>query len=89
VIRVPGFVLVAVIRAWHTVDIHGEVKDLAGEHMWSHGRLITAPVSVATWPDRRVAVETPMTSVVPRRGLLLCGSNRGTLKSTTFEPLLR
>jgi hypothetical protein len=76
-----------VIRVWNAVDIHGEVKDLAGEQMWSRGRLITAPVAVATWPHRRVAVETPVTSVVPRRGLLLRGSNRGTLKSTTFEPL--
>jgi hypothetical protein len=57
--------------------------------MWSQGRLITAPVAVATWPDHRVAVETLVTSVVPCRGLLLCGSNRGTLKSTTFEPLCR
>jgi hypothetical protein len=53
VICAPGFVLVAVIRAWHAVDIHGEVKDLAGEQMWSRGRLITAPVAVATWLDRR------------------------------------
>jgi hypothetical protein len=83
----PGFAPVAVIHAWHAVDIHEEVKDLAGKQMWSRGRLITVPVAVATWPDRRVAVETPVTSVVPRRGLLLCGSNRGTLKSTTFEPL--
>jgi hypothetical protein len=30
-----------------------------------------------------------VTSVVPRRGLLLCGSNRGTLKSTIFKPLRR
>jgi hypothetical protein len=57
--------------------------------MWSQGRLITAPVAVAMWPDHRVAVETPVTSVVPRRVLLLCGSNCGTLKSTTFEPLRR
>jgi hypothetical protein len=57
--------------------------------MWSQGRLITAPVAVATWPDHRVAVETPVTSVMPRRVLLLCGSNCGTLKSTTFEPLRR
>jgi hypothetical protein len=53
VIRVPGFAPVVVICAWHTVDIHGEVKDLAGEQMWSRGRLITTPVAVATWPDRR------------------------------------
>jgi hypothetical protein len=71
------------------VDIHGEVKDLPGEQMWSQERLITAPVAVATWPNRRVTVETLVTSVMPRRGLLLCGSNHGTLKSTTFEPLRR
>jgi hypothetical protein len=69
--RVPGFAPVAVIRAWHAVDIHREVKDLAGEQMWLQGRLITAPVVVAMRPDHRVAVETPVTSVVPRHGLLL------------------
>jgi hypothetical protein len=30
-IRASGFVLVAVIRAWHAEDIHGKVKDLTGE----------------------------------------------------------
>jgi hypothetical protein len=30
-----GFTPVAVIRAWHAVDIHGKVKDLAGEQVWS------------------------------------------------------
>jgi hypothetical protein len=53
VIHVLRFALVVVIRAWHAVDINGEVKDLTGEQMWSRGRLITAPVAVATWPDRR------------------------------------
>jgi hypothetical protein len=89
VIRAPGFTPVTVIYARHAVDIHGEVKDLPGEQMWSQERLITAPVAVATWPNRRVTVETLVTSVMPRRGLLLCGSNHGTLKSTTFEPLRR
>jgi hypothetical protein len=31
VIRTSRFALVAVIRAWHTEDIHGKVKDLTGE----------------------------------------------------------
>jgi hypothetical protein len=34
-------------------DIHGEVKDLAGRQIGSRGKLITVPVAVATWPDRR------------------------------------
>jgi hypothetical protein len=36
-----------------------------------------------------VAVETLVTLVVPRRGLLMCGSDRGALKSTIVEPLRR
>jgi hypothetical protein len=53
VIRTSEFAPVAVIRAGHEVDIHGEVKDLAGKQMWLQGKLITMPVAVATWPDRR------------------------------------
>jgi hypothetical protein len=30
-IRMSGFALVAVIRAWHVEDIHEKVKDLTGE----------------------------------------------------------
>jgi hypothetical protein len=52
-IHALGFAPVIVIRAWHAVDIHGEVKDPVGEQMWSRGRLITAPVAVATWSDCR------------------------------------
>ena len=46
VTRAPGFVPVAVIRAWHAVDIHGEVKRSRGERIWSQRKLITAPVAV-------------------------------------------
>jgi hypothetical protein len=53
VIYVSGFALVVGIRAGHVVDIHGEVKDLAGRQIGSKGKLITVPVAVATWPDRR------------------------------------
>jgi hypothetical protein len=53
VIHASGFASVAVIRAGHAVDIHGEVKDLAGKQMWSQGKLITVLVAVATRPDRR------------------------------------
>jgi hypothetical protein len=62
-------------------------KRSRGEQMWSRGRLITAPIAVATWRIASIAVETPVTSIVPRRGLLLCSSNRGTLRSTIFDPL--
>jgi hypothetical protein len=53
VIRASGFAPVAVIRVGHAVDIHKEVKDLAGKQMRSQGKFITVPVAVATWPDRR------------------------------------
>jgi hypothetical protein len=53
VIRASGFAPVAMIRAGHAVDIHGEVKDLTGKQMWSQGKLITVPVAFATWSDRR------------------------------------
>jgi hypothetical protein len=49
----PGFAPVAVIRAWHVVDIHGEVKrsrggaDLVAEEAYHRA------CSSATWPDRR------------------------------------
>jgi hypothetical protein len=36
-----------------------------------------------------VLSEAPVTSVAPRRSLLLCGSNRGTLRSIILEPLHR
>ena len=36
-----------------------------------------------------VAVEAPVTLVAPRRSLLLCGSNGGTLRSIVFGPLHR
>jgi hypothetical protein len=53
VIRASGFASVAGIHAGHTVDIHGEVKDLAGRQIGSRGKLITVLVAVATWPDHR------------------------------------
>jgi hypothetical protein len=53
VIRTSGFAPVAGIRAGHAVDIHGEVKDLAGRQIGSRGKLITVLVAVATWSDRR------------------------------------
>ena len=53
VIHTFGFASVAGIRAGHAVDIHGEVKDLAGRQIGSQGKLITVLVAVATWPDRR------------------------------------
>jgi hypothetical protein len=53
VIRASGVAPVAGIRAGHAVDIHGEVKDLAGRQIGSHGKLITVPVAVATWPDHQ------------------------------------
>jgi hypothetical protein len=53
VIHASRFAPVAVIRVGHTVDILGEVKDLVGKQMWSQGKLITVPVAVTTWPDRR------------------------------------
>jgi hypothetical protein len=53
VIRTSVFAPVAGIRAGHAVDIHGEVKDLAGRQIRSRGKLITVPVAVATWTDHR------------------------------------
>jgi hypothetical protein len=49
----PGFASVAVIRAWHAVDIHEEVKrsrsgaDLVTEEAYHRA------CSRATWPDCR------------------------------------
>jgi hypothetical protein len=53
VIHASKFASVAGIRPRHAVDIHGEVKDLAGRQIGSQGKLITMHVVVATWPDRR------------------------------------
>jgi hypothetical protein len=53
VIHASGFVPIVVICAGHAMDIHGEVKDLAGKQMWSQGKLITVLVAVATWSDRQ------------------------------------
>ena len=78
VIRASGFAPVAGIRAGHAVDIHGEVKDLAGRQIGSrHGR------------TAGVVVDTPVTSIMPRRDSSLRGSNRGTLRLTLSEPLHR
>jgi hypothetical protein len=49
----PGFTPVTVIRAWHAVDIHGELKrsrggaDLVAEEAYHRA------CSRATWPDHR------------------------------------
>jgi hypothetical protein len=53
VIHASRFAPVAGIHPRHAVDIHGEVKDLAGRQIGSQGKLITMHVVVATWPDRR------------------------------------
>ena len=53
VIRASRFASIAEIRAGHAVDIHREVKDLVWRQIGSQGKLITVPVAIATWPDRR------------------------------------
>jgi hypothetical protein len=53
VIRAFGVASVAGIRVGHAVDIDGEVKDIVGRQIGSEGKLITVPVALATWPNRR------------------------------------
>jgi hypothetical protein len=89
VTRTLGFAPVAVIRSWHAVDIHGEVKRSRGERFWSRWKLITAPVTVRRGRTAGVALKTPVTSIMPHHCSLLCGSNRGTLRITILEPLHR
>jgi hypothetical protein len=53
VTRAPGFVPVAVIRAWHAVDIHGEVKRSRGGADLVVEEAYHCACSRTTWPDRR------------------------------------
>jgi hypothetical protein len=86
---VPGFTSVAVIRAWHAVDIHGEVKRSCGGRIWSRRKLITALVAVRRGWTACVIVETPTTLLMPRCSSLPHGSNCGTPRFTYLEPLHR
>jgi hypothetical protein len=49
----PRFMPVAVIRAWHAVDIHGEVKISRGGADLIAAEAYHRACSRATWPDRR------------------------------------
>jgi hypothetical protein len=49
----PGFASVAVIRAWHAMDIHEEVKRSRGGADLIAAEAYHRACSHATWPDYR------------------------------------
>jgi hypothetical protein len=69
--------------------LHSTVKDLvADEHktLWPLCLFPTCAGDVAARPLLRLS---PFSSGMSRRGSLLCGSNRGTLRIAIIEPLHR